>query len=124
LLAGYRYTRQKAPAITPGEIEQLESVGGVVSDPRRAASLAFTLTAGAELMLYLFLPSLRGNEYLGFLHTSCVPDEVGGTLLTARLDPTGIRLGSDFTRGFFRRYDCGEQEHAQPRQHDQKSFLH
>jgi hypothetical protein len=112
LLAGYRYTRQKTAAVAAGEIEQLKSVFGVVADPRRPAVMAFTIPAGAELFLFELLSALRNNEYLGFLNTSCVPGEVGGTLFTAGLDPTGIRLGSDFSPRFLRRYGRGKQKQA------------
>jgi hypothetical protein len=90
----------------------LKSVFGVVADPRRAAVMPFTISAGAELTLFELPSALRDYEYLGFLNTSGVPDEVGSALFTARLDSTGVRLGPDFSPGFIRRYDRGEQEHA------------
>jgi hypothetical protein len=84
----------------------------VVSDPIRDASIAFTLTASAEFTLFEFLPALRGNEYLGFLNTPRVPDETNSTLLAAGLDFARIRLGSNFSPGFLRRYKRGKKEHG------------
>src|SRR5271163_2344682 len=103
-LASYDYLGQKAPSIAPGKIEQLKSVSVVVSDPIRDASIAFTLTAGAEFTLFEFLPALCSNEDLGFLNTSCVPDDTNSTFLAAGLDSTRIRLGFDFSPGSLRCY--------------------
>jgi hypothetical protein len=94
----------------------------VVSNPRRAASIAFTLTAIAEFTLFELLPTFCGNEYLGSFNTPCVPDDTNSTLLAAGLDSAGIRLGFNFSPGFLRRYKRWKKEHGKA-SYDQQSFL-
>jgi hypothetical protein len=122
LLSSNDYLRQHAASIASGEIEQLKSVRVVVSDPRRAALLAFALPAVAELALFKLLPALGGDEYLGSFDASGMPDEMSSTFIATGFDSTGIWKSLNLSPGFLRRYERGSQKHGKA-SYDQNSFL-